>query len=96
MYCYTLQDGQYQNSKSPKYSYIDLERIKEIYEFDTSTISSAEQAESFKEEQKIYDTPYEDEVDYGPIYTEPPNKVEKIYESIDSQIINELDRGNIR
>ena len=93
MYCYTLQDGQCQNSQPHKYSCIDLEGI---YEFDTSTISPAELAESFKEEQKIYDTPYEDEADYGPIYTEPPNKVEKIYESIDSQIISKLDRGNIR
>jgi len=71
--------------------------LKGLYEFDTSTsISPTVLAESFREEQKIYETPYEDEVDYGPIYTEPPNKVEKIYESINGQIIHKLHRENIR
>ena len=71
--------------------------MKGIYEFDTSAnISPTELAESFEEEQKIYETPYEDEADYGPIYMEPPNKVEKIYESINGQKIHKLHRENVR
>ncbi|XP_065899825.1 uncharacterized protein [Dysidea avara] len=96
----TSMDGQWQYSTvtSPrKCSYVDLERMKGIYEFDTSAnISPTELAESFEEEQKIYETPYEDEADYGPIYMEPPNKVEKIYESINGQKIHKLHRENVR
>jgi len=74
-----------------------LDKLKGIYEFDTSTnITPAEQAESFKEEKRIYETPYEDENDYGPIYMVPPNRVEKIYESINGQKIHKLHRENVR
>ena len=68
-----------------------------FYEFDTSTnISPTEFAKSFKEEQIIYATAYNEQINYGPVYSEPPEKVEKIYESIDGQKIHKLYREDIR
>ena len=32
------------------------------------------------EEEDIYETPCDDEEDYGPIYAKPPTEVDKIYE----------------
>lgn len=48
------------------------------------------------DEKKIYDTPYEDDGDYGPIFTEPPNKVEKIYEKFEGKRFCKLCNQNIR
>jgi len=71
--------------------------LKGLYEFDSSTkISSTDLAESVQEEHKIYDTPYEDEVDHGSYYVEPPDKVEKIYESLSCHENYNLLRENVR
>ena len=49
-----------------------------------------------EDEQKIYETPCEDDGDYGPIYTEPPKEVEKIYETFEGKRFQKLYHHNIR
>ena len=49
-----------------------------------------------EDEQKIYETPCKDDGDYGPIYTEPPTKVEKIYETFEGKRFRKLYHHNIR
>jgi len=67
------------------------------YEFDTSNnLSPTEFEKSFKEEQIIYATVYNEEINCGPIYSEPPEEVEEIYESIEGQKIHKLNRVDIR
>ena len=51
---------------------------------------------AMEDEQMIYDTPCDDDEDYGPIYTEPPNDLEKIYEIIDGKKLRKLFHWNIR
>ena len=48
------------------------------------------------EEEQIYETPCEDDGDYGPIYTEPPTEVEKIYETFEGKSFHKLYHQNIR
>ena len=48
-----------------------------------------------EEEQKIYDTPCEDD-NYGPIYIQPPTKVEKVYEIFEGKRFSKLHRQNIK
>ena len=48
-----------------------------------------------EDEQKIYDTPYEDD-DCGPIYTKPPKVVEKIYETFEGRRFRKLYHQSIR
>jgi len=63
----------------------------------TSTnLSPSEFVKSFKEEQSIYETPYNEQIDHESVYNEPPDEVKKIYESIDGQYIHKLNRDNIR
>lgn len=73
-------------------------RTKGIYEFDDDSTdkSSTMYVESYEQEQKVYDTPCEEEEDCGPIYEEPPKKVETICKSIGGQKIPELQREDIR
>lgn len=49
-----------------------------------------------EDEQKIYETPYEDDGDYGPIYTAPPMAVEKIYETFEGKRFHKLHHQNIK
>ena len=48
-----------------------------------------------EEEQNIYETPCEDG-NYGPIYIEPPTKVEKVYEIFEVKRFSKLNRQNIK
>ena len=52
--------------------------------------------DQMEDEQKIYETPCEDDGDYGPIYTEPPTAVEKIYETFEGKRFRKLYHQNIR
>ena len=63
-----------------------------VYEYATP-YSDAVQME---DEQKIYETPCEDDGDYGPIYTEPPKAVEKIYETFEGKRFRKLYHRNIK
>jgi len=68
-----------------------------IYEFDASTnLSPSEFEKSYKEEQIIYSTVYSEDINYGPVYSEPPEQVEEIYESIEGQKIYKLNQEDIR
>ena len=62
--------------------------IEGIYECATPSISqySLVDYNNSVEEEPIYDTPCEDEGDYGPIYTEPPTEIKKIYENFEDKI----------
>ena len=53
-------------------------------------------AVQMEDEQKIYETPCEDDGDYGPIYTEPPKAVEKIYETFEGKRFHKLYHRNIK
>ena len=44
-----------------------------------SSLSPQEIARSIEKEEKIYNTPYEDEGDYGPVYCQPPSDELEIY-----------------
>ena len=57
-----------------------------IYEYATPSISHDPINTSVEEEQ-IYDTPCDDEGDYGPIYTELPTEINRIYEKFEDKII---------
>ena len=51
---------------------------------------------SIEEEQRIYDTPCDDEQDYGPIYCEPPNEEEKLYAVFEGKRLQNLYHEDIR
>ncbi|XP_065899772.1 uncharacterized protein [Dysidea avara] len=51
---------------------------------------------SLEVEQLIYDTPFEDEDSYGPIYYEPPLKLNKIYEEFEGKRFRKLYHHEIR
>jgi len=68
-----------------------------FYEFDS--VTNVSMAESFNEEQNVYDTPYDEligNVNCEPLYVEPPDDVGKIYESIDGQRNYKLHREDVR
>jgi len=52
--------------------------------------SPYEIAESMEAEQQIYETPCEDEEDYGPLYCEPPSDEEKIYVEFEGKRFRKL------
>ena len=53
-------------------------------------------ARSMDEEEQIYNTPYEDEGNYGPIYYEPPSDEHKIYEEFEGKKFRKLYHEDIR
>jgi len=66
-----------------------------FYEFDSLTnVSPSKLAESFNEEQNVHETSYDGPI--KPFYMEPPDKVEKIFESIDGRRIYKLHREDVR
>ena len=84
---------------STKYAFVDqaVSRIAGIYEYDTGLHGSHyEVAASMEEEQKIYDTPCDDDDDYGPIYSEPPAEEEKLYEVFEGSKLQKLNHKDIR
>ncbi|XP_065899833.1 uncharacterized protein [Dysidea avara] len=93
----TAMDEQRYNY-SVKYTFVDqaISRIEGIYEYDTGLDNQMyETAALMEEEQKIYDTPYEDE-DCGPIYCEPPTEEEELYGAFDGKIFYKLCHQDIR
>ena len=75
-----------------------MSKMTENYEHDTSLLDGSpfEVTVSMEEEQKIYDTPSDDEQDYGPIYCEPPTKEEKIYAVFEGKNLQKLCHEDIR
>ena len=49
-----------------------------------------------EDEQKIYETPCENDDHYDPIYTKPPKAVEKIYETFEGKRFHKLYHQSIR
>ena len=47
-------------------------------------------ANSIEEEEEIYNTPYEEEGNYGPVYCEPPNDKQKIYAEFEGKKFRKL------
>ena len=47
-------------------------------------------------EQQIYETPYEDEENYGPIYSAPSSDEQKIYEEFEGKRFRKLYHIEIR
>ena len=45
---------------------------------------------SMEEEEEIYNTPYEDEQAYGPVYHEPPSDERKIYAEFEGKRFRKL------
>ena len=84
---------------SAKYASVDqvVSRMTENYKHDASlTGSTNEVAVSMEEEQKIYDTPSDNEEDYGPIYCEPPTEEEKLYAVFEGKKLQKLCHKDIR
>ena len=49
-----------------------------------------------EDEEKIYEMSYNDNENHGPIYTEPPTEVEKIYETFEGKRFRKLFHKNIK
>jgi len=64
--------------------------------YEMSDISPYAIANSLEDEQQIYDTPFEDEDSYGPIYYEPPSNLQKIYEEFEGKKFRKLYHHEIR
>jgi len=67
--------------------------MEEVYTYVTEQESNSSQIE---DEENIYETPCEDVGNCGPIYTEPPREVEKIYETFEGKRFRKLLHQNIR
>ena len=99
VYTVIIQGIYEQCNYSTKYAFVDqaVSRIAGIYEFDTTLHTSHyEVAVSMEEEQKIYDTPCDDDEDYGPIYCEPPTEEEKLYAVFEGKKLQNLCHKDIR
>jgi len=64
-------------------------------ENDPSSASPNKIAVSLKTEQNIYETPLEDEENYGPIYQKPPSDEGKIYEEFEGKKLRKLFHNEI-
>ena len=75
-----------------------MSKMTENDEHDTSLLDGSpfEVTVSMEEEQKIYDTPSDDEQDYGLIYCEPPTEEEKLYAVFEGKKLQKLCHEDIR
>ena len=64
--------------------------------YELPSISPYELAESLETEQQIYETPYEDEENYGPIYSVPSSDEQKIYEEFERKRFRKLYHRELR
>ena len=67
--------------------------MEEVYTYVTEHDNNSSHTE---DEEKIYETPCKDDGNYGPIYTEPPREVEKIYETFEGKRFRKLFHKHIR
>ena len=58
--------------------------------YEASGSPSQALAKSIEEEEEIYNTPYEEEGNYGPVYCEPPNDEQKIYAEFEGKKFRKL------
>lgn len=71
---------------------VEKAHIEGIYEYATPLMYQVSRASITDysisvEEEPVYDTPCDDEDNCGPIYTEPPTEIKKIYETFEGKII---------
>ena len=64
-------------------------------ENDPLSAAPYEIAVSMEAEQQIYETPCEDEEDYGPVYQKPPSDEQKIYEEFEGKRLHKLFHNEI-
>ena len=84
---------------STKYAFVDqvVSRMTGIYEYDSNLYNSHyEMVVSMEDEQKIYDTPCDDDEDCGPIYCEPPTEEEELYAIFEGKRLQKLYCKDIR
>jgi len=109
LYIFVQLAADYKNISSPKYEVLEaaLSGMDGIYEmakpyelplsaYEVSGPSSHTIATSLEVEQQIYETPFEDEESYGPIYYEPPSSLLKIYEEFEGKKFHKLYHHEIR
>ena len=53
-------------------------------------VSSPPPQQLIEREEEIYNTPYEDEGNYGPVYCEPPSDEQKIYAEFEGKRFRKL------
>ena len=53
-------------------------------------------ARAIEKEEEIYNTPCENEGNYGPVYCEPPSNEHKIYEEFEGKRFRKLHHKEIR
>ncbi|XP_065899783.1 uncharacterized protein [Dysidea avara] len=101
VYCTIRANATYENPKD--YTVSDYLKPHDYVTMEEALISTEGVYESpvqldaaMEDEQMIYDTPCDDDEDYGPIYTEPPNDLEKIYEITDGKRLRKLFHWNIK
>ena len=68
----------------------DMHYERPVSSYEIPSISPHKLAESLEAEQQIYETPYEDEENYGPIYTAPSSDEQKIYEEFEGKRFRKL------
>ena len=64
--------------------------------YELPTVSPYEMAESMEAEQQIYETPHEDEENYGPIFSIPSSDEQKIYKEFEGKRFRKLYHGELK
>ncbi|XP_065899762.1 sushi, von Willebrand factor type A, EGF and pentraxin domain-containing protein 1-like isoform X2 [Dysidea avara] len=90
---YNVDSSDY--SKLRNYSTINRAVHGMELDYEYYTGQSDERATSVEEED-IYETPCDDNEDYGPIYTQPPTEVDKIYETLEGKSFLKFFREDIK
>ena len=80
---------------STKYAFVD-QVVSGMTKTTGLHASPYEVAVLMEEEQNIYDTPCDDDEDYGPIYCEPPTEEEKLYAVFEGKRLQKLCHEDIR
>ena len=88
----------YEKATSPYYSILNaalcsMDGTCEPYYENSANwyeVPSQALAKSIEEEEEIYNTPYEVEGNYGPVYCEPPNDEQKIYAEFEGKKFRKL------
>ena len=91
----------YEGAHSPHYSILDAAlssmngTFQQHYEtsmtwYEASGPLSQDITKSLEDEEEIYNTPYEDEQSYGPVYSEPPCDERKIYAEFEGKRFRKL------
>ena len=64
--------------------------LESVYEYAEQSVNAIE------DEQKIYETPCDDDGNHGPIYAEPPTEIDKIFETFEGKKFHKIYHRDIR